>query len=70
MGWKFKDPNRKSNHHKFGKIVSRHDLPRARQEAYNRFKREGDTEHMALVRTLNFVGVRDSKSNEKRHKRG
>jgi len=70
MGWNFKDPNRKSNHHKFGKIVSRHDLPRARQEAYNRFKREGDTEHMALVRTLNFVGVRDSKSNEKRHKRG
>ena len=59
MGWNFKDPNRKSNHHKFGKIVSRHDLPRARQEAYNRFKREGDTEHMALVRTLNFVGVKD-----------
>ena len=66
MGWNFKDPNRKSNHHKFGKIVSRHDLPRARQEAYNRFKREGDTEHMALVRTLNFVGVKDHQNRKDR----
>ena len=59
MGWKFKDPNRKSNHHKFGKIVSRHNLPSARHEAYNRFIKEGDTPHQALVRSFNFVGVRD-----------
>ena len=66
MGWKFKDPNRKSNHHKFGKIVSRHDLPRARQEAYDRFKKEGDSPHMALVKTLNFVGVKDHQNRKDR----
>lgn len=64
--WKFKDPNRKSNAHKFGKIVKRHDLARARQEAYDRFKKEGDSPHMALVKTLNFVGVKDHQNKKER----
>ena len=38
--WKFKDPNKKSNYHKFEKIVRRDQLANARQEAFNKFKRE------------------------------
>jgi len=63
--WKFKDPNRKSNYHKFDKIVSRHDLARARQEAYDRFKKQGDSPHVALVKCLNSVGVREHSQNQK-----
>lgn len=64
--WKFKDPNKRSNAHKFEKIVPRNQLANARQEAFKRFKREGDTEHMALVKTLNYVGVKEHQNKKHR----
>ena len=64
--WKFKDPNKKSNYHKFEKIVRRDQLANARQEAFYKFKREGDSEHIALVKSLNYVGVRDHQNKKHR----
>ncbi len=63
--WKFKDLNKRSNYHKFEKIVRRDQLANARQEAFNRFKREGDSEHIAFVKCLNYVGVREHNQNQK-----
>jgi len=57
--WKFKDPNRKSNYHKFDKLVPIHKLARTRQEEYNREIKRGSSVHQALVKSLNSVGVRE-----------
>lgn len=57
--WKFKDPNKKSNRHKFERIVKRHELPKARHEAFQKFKRHGDSDHVALVKCLNSIGIKE-----------
>ena len=59
MGWKRKDPNKKSNYHKFEKLVPMHQLAQARQEEYNRAIQKGYGVHMALVKCLNSVGVKE-----------
>ncbi len=59
MSWKRRDPNKKSNYHKFEKLVPRHKLAQARQEEYNRAIKNGEGPHMALVKCLNNVGIRE-----------
>tara|TARA_B100000029_G_scaffold101481_1_gene91801 strand:+ start:7449 stop:7640 length:192 start_codon:yes stop_codon:yes gene_type:complete len=59
MGWKKRDPNKKSNYHKFERIVPKHKLAQVRQEEYNRAINQGASPHTALVKCLNSVGIRE-----------
>ena len=52
MSWKRRDPNKKSNYHKFERIVPKHKLAQVRQEVYNRAINQGASPHMALVKFL------------------
>ena len=67
-----KNPNSPRNRFRHQKTVrNERSLLRVRQEAYTRFKSEGAGDHLALVKAINFVGLADtsSKQRKSRHKR-
>ena len=56
-----KNPNSPNNRFRHEKIVKdKESLLRVRQEIYTKSKSEGDGDHLALVKAINFVGLADT----------